>query len=146
MSVQTRAVEEGPLKDTLWAHFTSIFRKGYLWAEDSLMPQFYGRFAKCIKDFQVRPEDTWVASFPKCGTASLHFDINQFFNNYTLLIKICWDFMRCRKIKSSKFELKLQVYFFKSKYRNFFIESDFLLDKPSQTIDMLKIYAPSATV
>jgi hypothetical protein len=70
-----RAVEEGPLKDSLWAHFTSTFRKGYLWAEDSLMPQFYGRFAQCVKDFQVRSGDTWVASFPKCGTPSTHSNI-----------------------------------------------------------------------
>lgn len=68
MSVQMREVEEGPLKDLLWAHFTSTFRKGYLWAEDSIMPQFYGRFAQGVKDFQVRSSDSWVTSFPKCGT------------------------------------------------------------------------------
>jgi hypothetical protein len=70
-----RAVEEGPLKDILWAHFTSTFRKGYLWAEDSLMPQFFERYAQCIKDFKVRSGDTWVASFPKCGTPITHFQL-----------------------------------------------------------------------
>jgi hypothetical protein len=86
-----RAVEERPLKDLLWARFTSIFRKGYLWAEDSLMPQYYGRFAQVVKEFQVRSDDTWIATFPKCGTPSSYF-----FHVFASTMKTCSSWFKLK--------------------------------------------------
>ena len=33
-----------------------------------VQPENYKRFAKKIRDFKVYPDDTWVITFPKCGT------------------------------------------------------------------------------
>ena len=33
-----------------------------------ILPKTYIKHAKRIQDFEVRNDDVWVASFPKCGT------------------------------------------------------------------------------
>jgi hypothetical protein len=65
-SVVVKGVQ-GPLADSLHRDFTNLFRKGYVLANDSVMPEYFQDFAQDIKRFRVRSSDNWVCSFPKTG-------------------------------------------------------------------------------
>ncbi|XP_059489703.1 luciferin sulfotransferase-like isoform X2 [Neocloeon triangulifer] len=66
--VRLEEFPEGNLKDLLYTYFVSSFRKGYIRAEGTTLPSYFSNFTIPIKRFAVRKEDTWVFSFPKCGT------------------------------------------------------------------------------
>lgn len=34
---------------------------------DQVMPKIYCQFEKTVKELQIRDDDVWIASFPKCG-------------------------------------------------------------------------------
>lgn len=46
------------------------FKNGFVRLQpyNQVLPRCFLNYEKRIKDFEVRPDDVWVASFPKCGT------------------------------------------------------------------------------
>lgn len=49
--------------------FTNPFRKSFILVgeEEMCIPEYYEKYAECIKNFEVRDTDVIVASFPKTG-------------------------------------------------------------------------------
>ena len=47
-----------------------FYKNGFVRLQPSgvVMPREFASFQKMIAEFRVRPDDVWVASFPKCGT------------------------------------------------------------------------------
>ncbi len=48
------------------------FQKGFVRFQpyNQVMPRVYAKHEKALKDFRVREDDVWIASFPKSGEAS----------------------------------------------------------------------------
>ena len=64
------SVEElsGPIYEKFNKSFTA-FKEGFIKLQpyNQIVPRCFLKYEKRIKDFQTRPDDVWVASFPKCG-------------------------------------------------------------------------------
>ncbi len=56
----------------------SAFSKGFVRLQpyNQVMPRVYAGFERRIREMEARPDDVWVASFPKCGTLLCHNPIN----------------------------------------------------------------------
>ena len=68
------SVEElsGPIYEKFSKSFTA-FGEGFIKLQpyNQVVPRCFLKYEKRIKDFQTRPDDVWVASFPKCGKFTL---------------------------------------------------------------------------
>ncbi|PSN52266.1 hypothetical protein C0J52_08335 [Blattella germanica] len=38
-----------------------------IWPSGCAMPKIYRENAERIRNFEVRPDDVWIVTFPKCG-------------------------------------------------------------------------------
>jgi len=58
-----------PIYEKFNKSFTA-FKEGFIKLQpyNQVVPRCFLKYEKRIKDFQTRPDDVWVASFPKCGT------------------------------------------------------------------------------
>ena len=52
---------------------------------DQMLPRCFLKYQKKIKDFEVRSDDVWVCSFPKCGNG---FFFTFWLNRYQFFIPI----------------------------------------------------------
>ena len=63
-------VEElsGPIYEKFSKSFVA-FNEGFVKLQpyNQIVPRCFLNYEKRIKNFQTRPNDVWVASFPKCG-------------------------------------------------------------------------------
>lgn len=57
----------GQSAEYLSEYFTTPFRTGYVNCKNVVLPQYFTMFGDRIKDMEIRPDDTWVCSFPKSG-------------------------------------------------------------------------------
>ena len=68
------SVEElsGPIYEKFTKSFTA-FEEGFIKLQpyNQVVPRCFLKYEKRIKEFQTRPDDVWVASFPKCGKFTL---------------------------------------------------------------------------
>ena len=68
-------VEEisGPIYDKFFAHQKS-FNQGFVRFQpyNQVLPKCYSNYEKEIKNFEVRGDDVWISSFPKCGKCVSH--------------------------------------------------------------------------
>lgn len=46
---------------------------------NTVMPECYLKFHERMKGFKLRPDDIWIASFPKSGTTWTQVQYKQFF-------------------------------------------------------------------
>lgn len=67
-------VVEGPLIEKLKAS-QEEFSNGFVRIQpyNQVFPREFLKFEKRLKNFEVREQDIWVASFPKCGRKQLTF-------------------------------------------------------------------------
>ena len=52
---------------------------------DQMLPRCFLKYQNKIKDFEVRSDDVWVCSFPKCGNV---FEKKLWLNTYQFFIPI----------------------------------------------------------
>ena len=80
-------VEElsGPIYEKFSKSFVA-FKEGFVKLQpyNQIVPRCFLNYEKRIKNFQTRPNDVWVASFPKCG--------NFVISNLITKIVILWGF------------------------------------------------------
>ena len=53
------------------------------------MPECYLKFHERMKGFKLRPDDIWIASFPKSGTTWTQVEIRNY-HTYDLFFFVCW--------------------------------------------------------
>lgn len=53
------------------------FKTGFVRVQphNQVLPRCFLKHEKRIKEFQVRDDDVWVASFPKCGNDGQSYDV-----------------------------------------------------------------------
>ena len=66
----------------------NAYKEGFIRLQpyNQIMPKEYIKHAKRIHDFEIRPDDVWISSFPKCG--KIFFSFYYFALLFTLKISI----------------------------------------------------------
>ena len=61
----------GPIYDNFFKNQKSS-NQGFVRFQpyNQVLPKCYENFEKKVKDFQIREDDVWISSFPKCGKAN----------------------------------------------------------------------------
>ena len=72
----SEGVEVEELSGELYEKFCSqmkSFALGFIKLQpyNQMLPRCFLQYQKQIKEFQSRPDDVWVASFPKCGKTAM---------------------------------------------------------------------------
>ena len=92
----SEGVEVEELSGELYEKFCSqmkSFALGFIKLQpyNQMLPRCFLQYQKQIKEFQSRPDDVWVASFPKCGKIP---------NKHTLEV---WNELKVMICNSEKF-------------------------------------------
>jgi len=68
--VWVEELEESPVLTRFSDGLKSAFNQGFVRFQPSgqVMPRCFARVEKAVSEVEVREDDVWIASFPKCGT------------------------------------------------------------------------------
>ena len=66
--VSVEEIRNSPLFAKFCEHMVTM-KEGFVrfMPYNQIMPRWYLNLEKRVKEFPARPDDVWVASFPKCG-------------------------------------------------------------------------------
>lgn len=62
---------DGEYGEILNEVFVNQFRTGYLSVQGCILPEYFREFGDDIRNSNVRNNDVWICSFPKCGNVML---------------------------------------------------------------------------